>query len=504
MFGLIKKQKVDQKVLTFAVDSAFDNWMQAEDVDALLAETGKTRQQLLDAVMADDEVISCREDIEGAISAAPWRIWGDGVDEQVINRLYKIVRRLLPDFIQLAILAKLNGYAVAEYIYKKDPDGFLTLDKVASKDGELDKYTPRRDGSVLFAIEDGSIEINQAVKYLVLTNKAVPARPAGELLVIRAYPAVALRKREWAYAGQFIARYAQPYVVGKQGSEVYGDPESKLSRFTSKIFGFINGGAAGIGKDDSIEMHQLSGDGSAFELFERLANRRIQKLLLGRVKTSELTAGSRSAQETDDEARQDRISTYLALMAKGIQHAIDAIIEVNKYYGMAINAPQGIWFEYPKPKTFNLLEAEVDVKYTSTGQVKLTKQRLLNVGYEESEFEMINDSSNNAQVLPLSHTCHNCNEHYQLSTPLPASPLNAKDRGEESSSDAGITKKEQQLMQPKIAALLSSCDDCDSYAEFEKRLSELELPDTGLVADLANNLAESFVNGLTADKSAKD
>lgn len=503
MFGLIKKQKVDQKVLTIAVDSALDNWMQAEDVDALLAETGKTRQQLLDAVMADDEVISCREDIEGAISAAPWRIWGDGVDEAVINRLYKIVRGLLPDFIQLAILAKLNGYAVAEYIYKKDSDGFLTLDKLASKDGELDKYTPRRDGSVLFAIEDGNIEINQTVKYLVLTNKAVPARPAGELLVIRAYPAVALRKREWAYAGQFIARYAQPYVVGKQGGEVYGDPETKLSRFTSKIFGFINGGAAGIGKDDSIEMHQLSGDGSAFELFERLANRRIQKLLLGRTKTSELSGGSRSAQETDDEARKDRISTYLGLMAKGIQHAIDAIIEVNKYYGLAINAPQGIWFEYPKPKTFNLLEAEVDAKYTSTGQVKLTKQRLLNVGYEESEFEMID-----ASEPPMATAERQLSTDYPLSTSHPAFPLNTKDRGEESTPDIEITEKEQRLMQPKIEALLSSCDDCESFAEFEKRLSELELPvdlsEHGLVADLANNLAESFVDGLTTEKSAKD
>lgn len=488
MFGKTKKQKIDQKTLMIAIDSALDNWMEAEDVDALLAETGKTRQQLLDAVMADDEVISCIEDIEGAISAASWRIWGEDVAEDTINRLYRIIRKLQSDFISLAILAKLNGHAIAEYIFKREPDGFLTIDQVASKDGELDKYTLRRDGSVLLAREDDSIEINQSVKYLVLTNKAVPARPAGELLVIRAYPAVALRKREWAYAGQFIARYAQPYVVGKQGESTgFG---TSLSDFTSKIFAFINGGAAGIGPNDSIDLHQLSGNGEAFELFERLANRRIQKLLLGRVKTSELTAGSRSAQETDDEARKDRVSTYLGLMIRGIQHAIDAIIEVNKYYGVPITAPQGIWFEYPKIKSFNKEEAEVDVKYISTGQVRLTKQRLLNVGYEESEFEMIEP------VSPIQQSTTHLSQSWQLSQNLPTI-LASTDDGQQNA-------KERQLMQPKIDALLALSEDCESYEEFDRRVRGLGVPDEGLVADLAAELTNSFIDGLNADATVKD
>ncbi|MGP4848685.1 phage portal protein family protein, partial [Marinobacter sp. 1Y8] len=266
--------------------------------------------------------------------------------------------------------------------------------------------------------EDDNIEINQTIKYLVLTSKAVPARPAGELMIVRAYPAVALRRREWAYAGQFIARYSQPYVVGMQGSDSgFG---TTLGDFTSKIFSFINGGAAGIGKDDKIEMHQLSGDGSAFELFERLANRRIQKLLLGRVKTSELTAGSRSAQETDDEARQDRVMSYLGLMTRGIQHAIDAIIAVNQAWGVPINAPQGIWFEYPVVKKFNKDEAEIDAKYVSTGQVRLTKQRLLNVGYEESEFEIIDSTAPAPTPVPSTQQIlDQLSLQYKLSQNLP-------------------------------------------------------------------------------------
>lgn len=491
MFGSkTKKQKVDQKTLLIAVDSALEG-ADAVSADQLLAETGKSRQELLDAVMADDEVLSCRADIEGAINAAAWRIWGDDVDEDLINRLYRMFRRIYNDIAGVAVLTMFNGYCVGEYVYKKEPDGFLSIDRLLSKDGELDNYTPMRDGSVMLKTEDESVAINQDIKYLVLTSKAVPARPAGEMMIVRAYPAVALRKREWAYAGQFIARYSQPYVVGTQGSDSgFG---TTLGDFTSKIFSFINGGAAGIGKDDKIELHQLSGDGAAFELFERLANRRIQKLLLGRVKTSELTSGSRSAQEADDVARQDRVMSYLGLMTKGIQHAIDAIITVNQAWGLPIAAPQGIWFEYPKVKAFNIEEADRDIKYTSTGQIRLTKQRLLNVGYEESEFEMV-ESAVPAPIAQLSQQVRALQ--LQLSNGLP-------DNITEPTTDDDIDH-DRAIMQPKVEALLSVLDGCESYSEFERRLSEMTLPDGGLIDDLMSQCVGSYIEGLANDNGVTD
>lgn len=487
MFGIkAKKQKVDQKSLLVAYDSALQG-SDAVSADVLLEETGKTRQELLDAVMADDEVISCRKDIEGAINAAAWRIWGEDIDEDLINRLHRIIRRLNKDYTSLAVLAEFNGYAVAEYVFKKEPDGFLTLHSILSKDGELDNYTPMRDGTTQLKTEDDSIEINQTIKYLVLTSNAVPARPAGELMIVRAYPAVALRRREWAYAGQFIARYSQPYVVGMQSDT--GGFGSTLNDFTSKIFSFINGGAMGIGQNDKIEMHQLSGNGEAFELFERLANRRIQKLLLGRVKTSELTAGSRSAQETDDEARKDRVMSYLSLMTKAIQHSLDAIIAVNQTWGLPINAPQGIWFEYPTVKKFNKVEADIDAVYVGTGQVKLTKQRMLNVGYEESEFEMIENAVPVQPEVPTTQQIlDQLSLQYKLSQNLPTiltDPITPDD-----------IAAERVLMQSKIEALQAAVDSSTDYKDFERKLSALELPDDGVVADLADVLTAQFLNGL--------
>lgn len=462
-----EKQKFDKKLLSIAMDtlhhtfSHFDNG----NYDELLAQTGKTRQELLGAVMADDEVISCREDIFSALLAKPWRIWGKDVDENIINELYKWLRLFIHEFAELAILARFNGYAVAEYTY--DEDGLILINNVLSKDGELDDYTPKRDGKLYYKLDDN--ECNQEVKYLLLRSKAVPARPAGEMLVIRAYPAVLLRKRGWAYASQFIARYAQPYVVGQQGG--YAD----INQFTNTLYGLLNGGAAGINQDDNISIHQLSGNGEAFERLEQLANARIQKLLLGRVKNSEMSVGSRSAQETDDKVREHRMRSYLDLMAQAIQHAINAMLTVNEYYGTPIHAPQGIWFEYEEQTKVDIDRAERDKLYCDTGQMKLTKEYLVNiVGYEDQHIEIV-ETPTVQPSIPLSlqlsqqHDDHNHDDDYE---PKP------------------------NISKTKVDAILSILNDCDNYAEFEKRLENLSLPDGGMVKDLGDKMTEQFVKGL--------
>lgn len=463
------EQKVDKKALLTSFDMALENWTNATSTEQLLIETGKTRQELLDAVLADDEVEACREDLRTAILAKAWRIWGEGVDEGVINRLYKVVRKQAHIFAELAILAKFNGYSVAEYVFRQEEDGFLVIDKVLNKDGELDYYQPKRDGRLLFTYGASAVAVNQQVKYLLLTSKAVPARPMGELMIIRAYPAVALRKREWAYAGQFIARYAQPYVVAKQGSNGFGQ---SIKDFTATIFGFINGGATGIGSDDEINLHQLQGDGEAFETIERLCNRRIQKLLLGRVKVSELTAGSRSAQETDDQTRQDRVSAYLDLMTSAIQHAIDAMLTVNRYFGLPIHAPNGLWFEYLETKKFNETEAKIDAIYAATGQVRLTKQRLLNVGYEASEVEII-----------------------EADAPAGAYLGDKGLDGIQLSDEAKKVSNKKTQDKDAIALMLEELSQSRDYHDFSQRLDRLDLPADQLGA-LAKDLATAFVDGL--------
>lgn len=396
-------QKITPTVLSSSLDEALNQafgTFGGIDGDELIAQTGKSRKEIYDICLADDEVDACRDDLESAMTARAWRIFDEkdkDKDSDTINKFYKVIERHLKTFVGLAIMARFNGYALAEYTYAQDEDGFIYIDQVLSKEGELDKFTLQRDGSVLYDQNGTKIAVNTEVKLLKLTHRATPSRPMGQMSIIKIYPAVLLRQKGWAYAGQFIARYAQPYVVGKQGND-FG---LGIGTFTQKIFGFVNGGAAGIGRDDDIEIHQLSGDGTAFELIERLANKRIQKLLLGRVKTSELANGSRAAQQTDDDARTDRIGSYLDLMKEAITHAINAMIAVNNQYAKPISP---LWFEYIAQADIDIKRAERDKLYADTGQVKFTKKYLMDmVGFEEHHFEIV-DSTTVSLALSENYT----------------------------------------------------------------------------------------------------
>ena len=566
------KQAITRTILTTAMDQALNAFgafdtVSFSSIDEMISETGKTRQQILNLCMADDEVDACRTDIHSAIIAKPWRIYddvsgngvsgdddGSGVPAATINRFYKAIRPLIDDFAELAILAKFNGYAVAEYVYKQETDGFWVIDKVLSKDGQLDKFSLKPDGSLHFTGVGGTIAVDTKVKVLSLTSRAVPARPMGEMMILKAYPAVALRRREWAYAGQFIARYAQPFVVGKQGNTFGG-----LSDFTSRLFAFMSGGATGIGADDDISIHQLQGNGDAFEIIERLCNRRIQKLLLGRVKVSEMTQGSRAASETDDKARMDRIRSYLDLMTYAIQHAIDAMLIVNNAYGTAIHAPQGLWFEYIQELDVDVRRAERDKIYSDTGQIKFTRDYMIDmVGFEAHHFTLSDDNDDTDKAVNKADSTDKANSlnpspepnpnpnpikqlpapkgteqsldhhlgagsdlgassdlnntappHSHQTSPLPTALALSDELSDDDADElpAPPDKLAKAVARPiqELQTLISQCDDYDSFVVAFSQMKGLQAANQAkdeLVTALANETAKAFMDGLTskADK----
>lgn len=469
-----KQKNFDRNMLSIAIDSinAIFNDFDSGSEDELIAKTGKSRQELYDFMLEDDEVIECQEDLTSSVLAKQWRIWYKDADENIINALYKWLKKHIDTFADLSVLARLNGYAVAEYVYESEPDenGLYLIKSVLSKDGELDKFKPKRDGRLLYGDDD--VEANQDVKFLLLRSKAVPSRPMGRMLILRAYPAVLLRKRGWSYFGQFIARYAQPYVVGKQGG--YSD----TATFTNELFRFLNGGAVGLSADDDLNIHQLSGGGEAFERLEQMANKRIQKLIVGRVKNSELSVGSRSAQETDDEVRKQRIQSILDLMTQAIQHAIDAMLIVNEHFGKPINAPQGVWFEYEEQTKVDKERAERDKLYCDTGQVKLTEDYMIDVvGFEKHHIKMVEQTPSQTS-MPLSLKLSQSHDHHH------------------NHDDDDEYQPDDKIMQAKLQAIFDDLNKSQSYAEFEQKLAKLNLPDGGLIDDLALQMTKQFVKGL--------
>lgn len=386
------------------------------------------------------------------------------------------------------MLAKYNGYAIAEYVYKQDDTGRIVLDKVLSREGELDFYRFKTDGTVHFDKNAKSMMIDTTVKHLVLTHKATPTRPMGQMMIIKAYPAVLLRSKNWAYLGQFIKRYAQPYVVGKQGG--FGVIES----FTHRLFEFVNGGATGIGADDDIAIHQLSADGTAFDMAERLANARIQKLLLGRVKTSELSSGSRASQETDDKTRIDRIGSYLELTKEAIQHALNAMLLVNEQFGVPIIKSAGgqIWFDWKNEKSVDKTRAERDKLYLDTGTITLTKDYYKDVvGLEEHHFKIIEPSpATEPQNLPLSLLLSN--DHNQ-----DRNQDRSQNHNHQHDDDTPLTDKQIQINQAKGDIIQSLLDDSTDFSDFEKKLALLSFDNDAFINELKKQGLSEFLKGLS-------
>uniref|UniRef100_UPI0035C74A55 phage portal protein family protein n=1 Tax=Marinobacter mobilis TaxID=488533 RepID=UPI0035C74A55 len=122
MFGKSKNKKSEKvRIDTLVADTAYalDDFMSSgQSSTELLAKLQLSRKQVFEAVNFDDEVESCKEDLRTAMMASNWRLYGDGTDDAQIDRIYRAVRRQLEAFIELVLTARLNGYAVARYIYK--------------------------------------------------------------------------------------------------------------------------------------------------------------------------------------------------------------------------------------------------------------------------------------------------------------------------------------------------------------------------------------------------
>lgn len=476
MFGLVKsKQKTTIKNLVNATEEALNNlYGSMEGDDTLLERLGVDRQYAFDAIMADDEVAACLEDLRAAMLSKPFRIYGENLDEETADRLWKTLRRQLPNLVEIVLSARLGGYGVARYVYAPEPDGFIGIRQVSNKAGELYRFRPWRDGSLVYrgAAGDEPCDIN--IQYLFLAHRPTSTNPAGEMAAARLYAPVALRKKGFVYAAQFITRYAQPYLV----AQIQANDEAEHNGFLGRLYQMINGGAMTIDREDTIQMLQNSADGQAFKRLENLANARIQKTLLGKVKTSDLETSSRAAQETEEAARVERIGAYMMMLSQACQHFIDALVMVNNVWGLAVHAPKGVWFEFEEEVKVDVQRAERDKKYLESGSLRLTRDYYRDVlGFDEAHFEIVEPAMpSETQTAKLS---------LKLSDGLnPAKqPLTV----------------EQTVMQPKIQAVLSALEECNDYAEFETRLSQLDLSATDniLIQRLVSDGLKAWSEGAT-------
>ena len=286
----------------------------------------------------------------------------------------------------------------------------------------------------------------------------------------RLYPAVALRKHGFIFAAQFIQRYAQPLLITKTSAD-----STETVDETAKVYSLLNGGAMNMNREDDIVMLQNNADGQAFQRLDRMANSRIQKYMLGKVKTSDLENGSRAAQETEENTKGDRIDGYLHLLNLAAQHLVDALLMVNEAYGITIQAPKGLWFEFNKKTEIDIKRADRDTKYAKDANLRFTEDYYIDVlGFEPNHFVLAEEAT--------TPTAGNASLSARLSDKYKqGNPLNA-------------------FSQPKIDAIASALDECESFADFEAKLSGMDLSegDNALIQRVLGDAVHEFIKGSEA------
>lgn len=450
MFKLFSKSqktvKIDPKQLLQDTDYALND-MGASADDDLLTRLGLAREQVFAAVMSDDEVAACKGDVVAALLSSAWRLYGEDTDEVQQNKLYKNLRTHLPVLAEQVVVARLCGFSVARLIYAQDEDGFVSIKQVISRHDELDHYEPKFN-QLLYRTPAGEQVVDTQISHLFLTHNATSKNPAGEMSMARIYPAVMLRKDGWRYAYQFCKRYAQPYLVLKSETDPNG---------AQKMFRFLNGGGTQIGETDEIVMLQNNATGEFFSRLEQMANARIQKTILGRVKTSELQNSSRAAQQVEADNQQDRIESYLVLLANAVQQLVDALTLLNKVYGSGIKSKNGLIFEYHEEVKVDKARAERDQIYAELGLQFTDAYYEEQLGLDKRYFTVATASGslkNGDVALALKLA----DEH---GFRQPSSQLTA----------------DQKILQPKIHAILSAAASVNSYDEFNQLLTDLDLSD---------------------------
>lgn len=179
--------------------------------------------------------------------------------------------------------------------------------------------------------------------------------------------------------------------------------------------------------------------------------------------------------ETEENNRAERIASYLVMLSHAAQHFVDAAVMVNNAYGRPIHAPKGVWFEFEDEVRIDKTRAERDKMYLDAGQLVLTEEYYRDVlGFEESHFKL--------RELPALPQQTDAKMSLRLSDGL---ARHAPDTAE------------QAIARPKMEAVLGLLESCKDYAEFEAKLSKLDLSqgDNLLIQRLVSDGLAAWADG---------
>jgi phage gp29-like protein len=304
----------------------------AADVDEVLRQAGLSRQRL-SVLMTDDEISQAMETRLDAVLNAPWRFVEDhGKQTHFLKELFT---KWHFEIVSGAWEACPYGYSVLEANYKIDENSRFTLAEIMVK--PLEWFEPKNNGELIFRKPQSSAEVNvfktYPLKFFLTRRKPSYKQPYGEALLTKLYWIWYFKTSSTKFWVKFLERFGSPLLIGKVGGQ--NRKQQDIDAMTAALLNAHAQSILSIPAEDEVTTvgTNFSGAGaSAFEAFDKVMVRRVQKVVLGQTMTSENDGGgSKALGVVHNEVRMDKRNSDLRMISPTVQELIDALCILNGF-----------------------------------------------------------------------------------------------------------------------------------------------------------------------------
>lgn len=225
------------------------------------------------------------------------------------------------------------GYSVMEANYKIDENNRFTLAEIGTK--PMEWFEPKNTGALIFRKPQANTEIDvfkaYPLKFFLTRRKPTYKQPYGDPLLSKLYWVWFFKTNSTKFWVKFLERFGSPLLVGK----VKDGEQEDIDAMTTALLNAHTQSILSIDADDEVTTvgTNFSGAGaSAFEAFDTVMTRRVQKVVLGQTLTSENDGGgSHALGEVHNEVRLDKRNSDLRMITPVVQDIINALCLLNGF-----------------------------------------------------------------------------------------------------------------------------------------------------------------------------
>lgn len=315
-----------------AVEKLAFSMGRAADIDEVLRAAGLSRQKL-SVLLADDEISQAMETRLDSVLNAPWRFAEDHGEQTLF--LKELLTKWHFEIVSGAWEALPYGYSVMEAVFAFDLQSRITLSEIVVK--PLEWFEPKNDGQLIFRKPQSSLEIDvfktYPLKFFLTRRKPTFKQPYGDPLLSKLYWLWFFKTNSTKFWVKLLERFGSPLLVGKVGGD--GRNQDDIDAMTTALLNAHAQSVISIDSEDDVNTvgTNFSGAGSsAFEAFDKVMTKRIQKVVLGQTMTSENDGGgSKALGVVHNEVRMDKRNSDLRMITPTVQEIIDSICLLNNF-----------------------------------------------------------------------------------------------------------------------------------------------------------------------------